>query len=100
MFAQLMLHCRLKQLGRGGILYDKGNLSDCFYFVLKGDVHVTMLDGKETRPTKTMEEGMIFGFRDSCLSRDDFATSKQADTEVIEIPSFQYKEIITQTQQL
>lgn len=51
-------------------------MSDYFYFVLKGDVHVTMLDGKENRPTKTMEAGMIFGFRDHALSRDDFATSK------------------------
>lgn len=41
---------------------------------------------------------MIFGFRDAESERNDYATSKQADTEVIEIPCFAYKEIITQTE--
>lgn len=54
-----------------------------------------ILDDKEKKSTKTVEAGTIFGFRDSELERNDFATSKQAETEVIVIPTLKYKEIIT-----
>lgn len=64
MFAQLLLHCKLNTLPRGGILYSKGDLSDHFYYVLKGELHQTFLDEKELRATRTMEAGMIFGFRE------------------------------------
>jgi CRP-like cAMP-binding protein len=96
MFAQLLVYCKFHELVRGGILYEKGKLTSEFYCVVNGELHLTINDNGE-KATRTIEAGMIFGFREYYQESNDFATAKQPQTQVIEIPSFVYKEIITQT---
>jgi hypothetical protein len=65
--------------------------------VFNGEIHLAINDNGE-KATRTIESGMIFGFREYQQVSNDFATAKQPNTQVIEIPSFIYREIITQTQ--
>ena len=44
------------------------------------------------------EENSMFGFREGSAERNDFATSKDKQTEVIQIDTSVYRNIITQTQ--
>ena len=46
----------------------------------------------------TIEENSFFGFRESQMARNDFATSKDKVTEVIQIDTRVYRSVITQTQ--
>lgn len=49
--------------------------------------------------SKTVDESTFFGFRDSSGNvRNDFATAISKQTEVIQISTVKYKEIITKTQ--
>lgn len=96
MFAQLLVFCKFRELQRGSILYERGHQSSEFYYVFNGEVHLA-IDENGEKATRTIEAGMIFGFREYLQASNDFATAKQPDTQVIEIPSFIYREIITQT---
>jgi CRP-like cAMP-binding protein len=96
MFAQLLVYCKFHELDRGGILYEKGKLTCEFYCVVNGELLLTIDDNGE-KANRTIEAGMIFGFREYYYESNDFTTAKQPQTQVIRIPSFVYKEIITQT---
>ena len=89
----------MRELTVGGILYAKGDQSDYYYFVLKGNLHLTVLEGAEMKFSKTVDESTFFGFRDAPgMTRNDFATAISKVTEVLQISTVKYKEIITQTQ--
>ena len=58
-----------------------------------------MLEGAEMKFSKTVDESTFFGFRDANgTNRNDYATAMSAKTEVLQISTVKYKEIITKTQ--
>jgi len=79
MFAQLLVYCKFRELQRGGILYEQGHQSSEFYYVFNGELHLAINDEGE-KVTRTIEAGMIFGFREYQQAINDFATAKQPDT--------------------
>jgi len=97
MFAQLLHYCNFKQLDQGELLYDRGTPCDYFYFLITGELKLTFCEDNETT-CKFNEAGIMFGFRDSKAQHSDFANATQPNTQVLAIPLFIYKDIITQTQ--
>ena len=64
------------KLSEGEALYQKGDPSDKFYFLLHGTVHYLEHEG-ENKPLKVLEEGQFFGFRsDPTLLRNEIITAK------------------------
>ena len=65
----------MRDLQVGEALYQKGDSSAYFYFVLVGRMHMTLLDS-ESKSTKTIEAGQIFGFTNKPDTiRSSFATA-------------------------
>ena len=98
MFAQLLVHCEMRELELGQALYKKGDKSNYFYFLLRGQLHLTVVESVQTKFSHNIDENEFFGFREQSMERNDFVTSKQKQTEVIQIDTNVYKNIITQTQ--
>ena len=92
---QLLVHCRIRELSLGEALYKKGEKSSCFYFLLRGQLHLTVVESADTKFSNSVEENAFFGFRDSSAIRNDFTTSKDKNTEVVEIDTAIYMSIIT-----
>ena len=67
----------------GEALYKKGDKSNYFYFLLRGELHITVVESAETKFSHIVEENTLFGFRETQAERNDFATSKDKQTEVI-----------------
>lgn len=57
-----------------------------------------VVESVQTKISNNVDANTFFGFRESSMVRTDFATSKEKNTEVIQIDSEAYKSIITQTQ--
>ena len=88
----------MRELSLGEALYKKGEKSNFFYFLLRGQLHVTVVESAQTKFSHTHEENTFLGFRECSMERNDFACSKAKQTEVIQIDTNVYKSIITQTQ--
>ncbi len=71
-----MVHCKIRELGLGDALYKKGDKSNYFYFLLRGELHITVVESAQTKFSHIVEENTIFGFRECSDDRNDFATSK------------------------
>ena len=87
----------MRQLTRGEPLYKKGEMANHFYFLVRGALHLTVVADSQTKMSHTIEENHFFGFRESQMERNDFATSKANLTEVIQIDTRVYRTLITQT---
>ena len=85
----------MRQLGRGEPLYKKGEMANHFYFLVRGTLHLTVVESQQTKMSHTIEESSFFGFRESMTARNDFATSKDNLTEVIQIDTRVYRSLIT-----
>lgn len=88
----------MRELSLGEALYKKGDKSNYFYFLLRGQLHIIVDESAQTKFSHSVEENQLFGFREASAERNDFATSKDKQTEVIQIDTSVYKKIITQTQ--
>lgn len=73
----------MQELSLGGALYKKGDKSNYFYFLLRGQLHLTVVESAETKFSHNIDENTFFGFREVSMDRNDFATSKKKQTEVI-----------------
>ena len=73
------MHCKFRELPRGGILYEKGKLTTEFYCLVNGELHLTIDDNGE-KATRTLEAGTIFGFREYRQESNDFVTAKLPQT--------------------
>ena len=85
----------MRELSLGEALYKKGDKSNYFYFLLRGQLHLTVVESAETKFSHTIEENTFFGFRECSMERNDFATAKDKQTEVIQIDTNVYRSIIT-----
>ena len=45
-------------------LYNKGDSSDYFYFVLRGQLHLMVLENNLPKLSKTVDEGTFFGLKE------------------------------------
>lgn len=88
----------MRELKVGEPLYRKGDKSTYFYFLLRGQLHLTVVESKSEKFVHNIDENTFFGFREISMERNDFATSKQQQTEVIQIDTNVYKDIITHSQ--
>ena len=88
----------MRELQIGEPLYKKGDKSKYFYFLLRGQLHLTVVDDIQDKFSHNIDENTFFGFRETSMARNDFATSKAPQTEVIQIDTKVYKNIITQNQ--
>ena len=80
---------RILQVGEA--LYQKGDASTYFYFVLAGRLHMTILDC-ESKSTTTIEAGQFFGFAiKPDTIRNSFATAKSSPTKVIQIDTKKFQ---------
>mmetsp|Transcript_34655 Transcript_34655/g.45583 ORF Transcript_34655/g.45583 Transcript_34655/m.45583 type:complete len:108 (-) Transcript_34655:1329-1652(-) len=95
MFAQLLIHSCMRELTLGEALYKKGEMANHFYFLVRGQLHLTVVESSHTKMSLTIEENSFFGFRECTTERNDFATSKDKSTEVIQIDTRVYKSLIT-----
>jgi len=77
------MNCQMRELSLGEALYKKGDKSNYFYFLLRGQLHLTVVESEQTKFSHGIEENVFFGFRESSMERNDFATSKNKQTEVI-----------------
>lgn len=77
------MHCKLRELSLGDVLYKKGEKSAYFYFLLRGQLHQTVVESQQTKFSNNIEENTFFGFRETSINRNDFITSKDKQTEVI-----------------
>ena len=50
-----------RELAKGETLYQAGDLSSKFYFLLNGKVNLTESES-EKQPLKVLDEGQFFGF--------------------------------------
>lgn len=77
-------------------MYAKGDSSDTFYFVLKGQLKLMVMENGNLKFSKTVDESTFFGFRDGMgQKRNDCAFAITDNTEVIGFDTIKYKEIIT-----
>ena len=88
----------MRTMELGVPLYKKGEMANHFYFLVRGQLHLTVVESQNTKMSLTIEENSFFGFRESSAARNDFATSKNETTEVIQIDTRVYRSLITQTQ--
>ena len=44
MFAQLLIHSKMRRLSMGEPLYKKGQMANHFYFVVRGALHLTVVE--------------------------------------------------------
>ena len=83
----------MRELRIGEALYSKQHTSENFYFLLRGQLHMTMLASDE-KTTKIIDEGQFFGFRNTPNEmRNDFVTAKSNLTEVIQIDNTKFQSI-------
>lgn len=73
----------MRILTLGEALYKKGEKSKYFYFLLRGCLHLTVVESAQTKFSHNIDENTFFGFRECSMERNDFATSKEKQTEVI-----------------
>lgn len=71
------MHCQMRELGLGEALYKKGDKSNYFYFLLRGQLHLTVVESEQTKFSHNIDENTFLGFRECSMERNDFATSKQ-----------------------
>ena len=67
----------MRELKIGEPLYKKGDKSKYFYFLLRGQLHLTVVESAQTKFSHNIDENTFFGFRECSMERNDFATSKQ-----------------------
>ena len=80
----------MRELKIGEALYSKQHTSENFYFLLRGQLHMTMLESDD-KTTKIIDEGQFFGFRNKPSEmRNDFVTAKADLTEVIQIDNHKF----------
>lgn len=95
MFAKLLGFCQLRELTVGENLYRIGDNSGSYYYVLRGQLHLTVFKDGQKLLNKSIDEDSFFGFRESeRLPRIDDATAMSSRTEVIEIDTKVYRKII------
>jgi CRP-like cAMP-binding protein len=95
-----MRDCKLITVEQNHQLYNKGDSSDFFYFVLRGQLHLMVTENNQNKFSKTVDEGTFFGMKEiQNQERNDFANASQANTEVLVFNSIVYKNIITKTLQ-
>lgn len=88
----------MRDLQIGEALYQKGDTSTFFYFVLVGRMHMTLLDS-ESKSTKTIEAGQFFGFTNKPDTiRSSFATAQSSPTKVIQLDTKKFQELLTRAQ--
>ena len=89
-----MMDCSSCELSMGEELYKEQHIANKFFFLLRGEMHL-VLDGDDDNISKILEEGQFFGFRDDPFeTRNEIVTAKSQLVEVIEIDTFNFKEII------
>ena len=70
------MHCSVRQLNLGEALYKMNDKSRFFYFLLRGQIHITVLESERAKFSNSLEENNFLGFREGNSERNDFATSK------------------------
>ena len=76
MMADLLMSCKLILLRKGENLYSKGDLSEYFYFTLRGTLSIQSRRGD---PTRSIAEEQFFGFQNSPKAlRSDFSVATSA----------------------
>jgi hypothetical protein len=95
-----MRDSKLVRVDKNYPLYNKGDSSDFFYFVLRGQLHLMVTENNQAKFSKTVDEGSFFGMKEiQNQERNDFANASQTDTEILVFNSVIYKTIITKTLQ-
>lgn len=68
----------MRELKIGEPLYKKGDKSKYFYFLLRGQLHLTVVESAQTKFSHNIDDNTFFGFRECSMERNDFATSKNS----------------------
>ncbi len=97
MFMKLIVHLEIKELNEKEFLYNVGDISDHFYFVLTGKM--SQRTGEDLKLSKTHHESAIFGYtlypKDP---RTDAGVCDQDGTKVVIFDRGQFEHIVTSTE--
>ena len=95
MFLKLMRHSRIVDLsGEGEVLYKKGEASDHFYFVLKGQILITRVEGSKEDFSLINTHNFMSYQPNPGIPRNSDAFSHTDSVTLIEIDSVRYREIM------
>lgn len=88
----------MRSLAKGDFLYEKGEDSKNFYFVLRGKIELLVKSDDNFKHSKNADDCEFFGLRtDTSEKRSDYARAAAEVNEVIIIDKEQYEQIIKKT---
>lgn len=83
---------KIRNVAKGEFLYEKGEDSNSFYFVLRGKLELLVKSDDEFKHSKNADECEFFGLRTFTTDkRSDFARGAAEKNEIIEIDKEQYE---------
>jgi CRP-like cAMP-binding protein len=82
----------VRNVAKGEFLYEKGEDSKNFYFVLRGKLELLVKSDTEFKHSKNVDDCEFFGLRTSTTDlRSDYARGAAEKNEILEIDKEQYE---------
>jgi CRP-like cAMP-binding protein len=85
---------RIKEIKKEEYLYQKGDDSLYFYFILRGKLEVISESGGVLKFSRNVDEGEFFGKSITFETRNDYAKCPMECCEILEIPKDKYESIV------